>query len=265
MSWSERVEVHLRPGSVSIRRARLWSSGGEAKVVPLPARAMETSEPWRASVQALAREFDATREHGSALHVVLSDHFVRFAVVPWSADLINEAERSAFARLSFAQLYGQANEGWDIALDESLVAQPSIAAAIDRALLAALRELCSARRMRMASTLPAFVRDLNRHRASMRAEAFWLVRVEPGRLTLALRRGGQWIAVRTRRLDGAGAESLSGALRQEALACGAPPYGAVYLIDSGGSVQSIPGWQTTRLGTSSATGGVQQARAAAAK
>jgi hypothetical protein len=251
MSWFERIEVQLRPASVAIRRAPLWSAaGGAVKAVPVPTRAGESTETWREPLQTLARVLDEAQARGAALHVVLSDQFCRFALIPWSADLVRESERIAFARLSFSQTYGQASEGWDIALDESLTAQPAIAAALDRAFLHALREVCAARRVRLVSMVPAFVRDVERHRSALRGEDFWLARVETGRLTLALRQRGAWSAIRSRRLDGTGAEALANALRQEALACGVAPKGSVYLIDASGSVQAIPGWQTTRLGSS---------------
>jgi len=252
MSRFERIEVQLRPGSVAIRRAPMWSAaGGAAKAVPVPAHPGASAEIWREPLQTLARVLDdEAQARGAALHVVLSDHFSRFALIPWSADLVRESERLAFARLSFSQMYGQASDAWDIAIDESLSAQPAIAAALDRALVRALREVCAARHMRLVSMVPAFVRDVDRHRSALRGEDFWLVRVEIGRLTLALRQRGAWSAIRSRRLDGTAAEALANALRQEALACGVAPHGSVYLIDAGGSVQAIPGWQTTRLGSS---------------
>lgn len=262
MSWTTRLEVHLRPATVALRRARSWSVGGAPKLLSLPPRGPEAGEPWREPLHALVRELDAARERGSALEVVLSDHFVRFALLPFSADLVRDEERRAFARMTFAQVYGPTSEGWDIALDERLSPAPAIAVAIDRSLLQALRELCSARRMRLASVVPAFVRDLNRHRRLLRASTFWLARTEPGRVTLALRRGGAWAAVRTRRLDAAGAEPLARALRQEALACAAPAQGALYLIDSSGAVQSVPGWHTTRLGSAAVAAAAPRAVAA---
>jgi len=251
MSWLERIEVQLRPASVTIRRASVWSSaGGPVKTVPVPARPGESAELWREPLQVLARALDEAQARGAALHVVVSDHFSRFALIPWSADLVRQSERIAFARLSFSQMFGQASDAWEIALDESVAAQPVIAAALDRALLQALREVCAARRMRLVSVTPAFVREVARHRSALRGEDFWLARLETGRLTLALRQRGAWSAIRSRRLDGTDGQALASALRQEALACGVAPKGSVYLIDAGGSVQAIPGWQATRLGSS---------------
>ena len=265
MSWMERVEVTLRPMSLTMRRVRPWASHGAATVVPLAARSTEATEAWRDPLQALAHALDNRRDAGAALQVVLSDHFARFAVVPWSPDIVGDAEREAFARLSFSQVYGAVSDGWAIALDERLATQPAMAAAIDRSLLQALRELCKSRRMRLASVMPGLALDLNRYRSALREGHFWFARVEPGRLTVALRRDRTWVAVRTRRLDAAGAVALAGALRQEALACGSTPHGTVYLMDTTGTVQTIPGWQTVRLGRAVSAGSPPPARAAAAK
>ncbi|MCC7549125.1 MAG: hypothetical protein IT532_15295 [Burkholderiales bacterium] len=265
MSWSERLEVHLHPSSLSIRRTRPWSNGGTVRAVPLAVRGTDAAEVWREPLQALAHLFQESRERGSVLRVILSDHFARYAVVPWSADLVSDAERVAFARLTFAQIFGAASEGWEIALDDALRVQPAIAAAIDRGLLAALRELCGARRMRLASVVPALVRDVNRHRATLREGDFWFARIEPGRLVLALRRSAAWSTVRSRRLDAGGSEALAAALRQEAMACGAAPHGMLYLVDPGASVQSVPGWQVARLDAATAAAAAAAPRAAAAR
>lgn len=267
MSRWERFELRLQPSAVTVRRAALWSSMGAApRLLPVPGRAVESKEAWREPLQVAVRMLDDAQARGGALHVVLSDHFARYAVVPWSPGLVRDAERVAFARLTFSQTYGVLSDDWEIALDENLQAAPVIACALDRAFLQSLREICSARRMRLVSVAPAFVRALNRHRSALRGDSFWVARVESGRLTLALRDAGVWAALRTRRLDETDAQALASALRQEALACGASPKGSVYLMDMAGTTQSLPGWSVTRLGAAAgAAAAPQTARALAAK
>ena len=64
-----------------------------------------SGEPWRGCVETLGSALSAEHMAG-ALHVVLSDHFLRYALVPWSENLVADAERLAFARLTLSEIYG---------------------------------------------------------------------------------------------------------------------------------------------------------------
>ena len=99
MSWMERVEVTLRPMSLTMRRVRPWASHGAPTVVPLAARSTEATEAWRDPLQALAHALDNRRDAGAALHLVLSDHFARFAVVTRRPSGITAFSASTFSRI----------------------------------------------------------------------------------------------------------------------------------------------------------------------
>jgi hypothetical protein len=250
MPWPTHLDILLRPGEVRVARRPLLLGGREAVVAQAySVSSVEAEFPWHASLEVLAAVLQQETA-ARALQVVLSDHFVRYALVRWNGSLVADSERLAFARLTLSEIYGSLAEGWSVTLDQQPAGQPSFACAMDRDLLQALRELAGGRRMRLRSVSAALGRRINRHRTALRERVFCLASLEPGRLTLAFRNESGWLAVRTRRVNGNALEALAGVLRQEAAAAGAADGGCLYLIaDAATSLPSIhlPNWKVTRL------------------
>lgn len=253
--WSKRTDVLLRPDEVRIARRgmQLFSRAGRTRrfaVVREGRHGGNGGDPWQSSVDQLSEALLEAGVRGGALHVVLSDHFVRYLLVPWSEKLVADSERLALARLMLGEVYGGVAEGWEVCLDDQPAGQPSFACAVDRTLLQALRELCKQRDLRLASLVPSLVARVNRHRKALRERAFCLASVEPGRLTLAFRAAAGWTAVRSRRSDVPVTEALPAALKQESAAGGATSLGALYVI--GEDLAQLPplaiaGWKITHL------------------
>lgn len=149
------------------------------------------------------------------LSVVLSNHFVRYAVLPWSATLRSEREWAAFALHSFSATYGDVAKGWDIRVSVGGRERAALACAVDRELIASLQELPG-----LVSVRPHVMAAFNAHRAALPAQPFWFVLQEPGRLTLSLISAGQWRVVRHRQAAHGWHESLGVMLEREAAGCG---------------------------------------------
>jgi hypothetical protein len=213
------------------------------------------AEPWGNSLRAL----EAALAHAPArvaLRVVVSDHFVRYALVPWSAALVADSDRLNFARLTLRQTYGAAADRWEVCLDAQPAGMPSFACGIDRTLVAALRDAAARHGARLAAVVPLLADRIERNRRALKAKSFCLVSVEPGRLTLAFRAERAWQAVRSRRAEGALVDTLPAALRQEATAGAATANGTLYLIAERAAdiaPLAVPGWQIVRLTEPEAT------------
>ena len=177
------------------------------------------------------------------LHVEVSDHFARYALLPWSENLLTDSERIAFARLQFSEVYGGLSDGWTIVADEQPAGAPSFACAMDTALLEGLRELCVQRRLQLASVEPCLTARMNRHRSMLREARFCFASVEPGRLTMAFREPAGWQAIRSRRIEAGTPGELSSALAQEAAAGSVTGEGALYLIgEPAPATTGVRGW-----------------------
>lgn len=251
----ERLRVELRPGSVGLtgyagfKRSRVLYV--HAIDTELPQRGSEHSaEPWRVSLDALAAGLRDQRGALGGIEVILSDHFVRYALIPWSENLVSDNERMAFARLAFRDVYGNLSDTWDVSVDQQPAGQASFACGVDRGLVAGLRDIVSHAGGRLESVKPALTECFNRHRRMLKEPEFCLATAEPGRISLAFRLRGGWQAVRSRRIEGPLAETLPTLLKQEAVAGSAPEGGALYLCAT--SIDDVPpfavqGWRLTRL------------------
>jgi hypothetical protein len=195
------------------------------------------------------------RARGLKLQIILSEHFVRYGLVPWSEDLVRDSERLAFARLAFREVYGALADGWEICLDEAPAGEPGLACAVDRLLLNEIQDAAVSVGAHIEEIVPALADCLNKHRRLLQAREFCLANVEGGRVTFAFRTGAGWHAIRSRRINGLLPDDLPTLLKQEASACGAAESGVLYLCARDALASSdiaIPGWKVTKLADSDA-------------
>jgi hypothetical protein len=247
------LRADLRPGSVTLARK---SSFIGTRLQPLYGVEVEQddtteqAEPWRASVEALANMLGAGRQRSSAIEVVVSNHFVRYALVPWSENLVRNAERLAFARLAFRDVYGALADRWEICLDDPAAGQAALACAMDPELLGAIRSAVTTIGARLDGVVPGLADCINRHRRALKRREFCLANVEAGRVTFAFRARAGWRAVRSRRMEGPLSELLPTLLKQEASASGVQEGGVLYLcaphVQDHASLL-VPGWKVVLL------------------
>jgi hypothetical protein len=177
------------------------------------------SRGWNPALEALREMLDGSdRSRGSAT-VVLSNHFVRYLVLPWMAQLVTQAEELEFARARYAKVFGEASRQWDILLSPAAPGQSRLTAAVDSGLLASLGAALACCRLHLAAVEPLLAARFNQARRSIGANA-WLVLAERGWLLTAWISRGQWHSVRGRPINGA-IVPLAEVLEQERLLLGA--------------------------------------------
>lgn len=164
----------------------------------------------------------ARRSAGRTLTLVLSNRYLRYAVLPWTETLHSEDEWLAYARHIFASTYGPQSLNWDIRICDTGRKAARLACAFDAALLDALRAVEG-----MASVQPYLMWAFNARRAAFDGEPAWFVLQEPGRLLICLITDGQWRSVRARQIDPQWRETLALLLDREAYMAGVPAGGRV--------------------------------------
>jgi hypothetical protein len=171
------------------------------------------AELWHGALQALKGvDFGA-----AAVSVVLSNHFVRYALVPWSEALSTPQEEEAYVRHHFTRIHGERARGWALRWSDGLCS------AVDQALLQELSSAFSGKPARLVSVQPALMAAFNRARRRIPAAGAWLTHQESGRACVALYQRG-WRSVLNAR--GAAAELLE---RERHRAGGAAPEMALEL------------------------------------
>lgn len=165
--WPERVTVSLEPHRVMV---------GKRAVDADPEYG---AEPWHGALEALRREAAAWRKRID-VSVVLSNHFVRYAVLPPQDGAATAEEEIALARFQFTRIHGERVKGWEVRVSEEL------ACAIDTALLEGIRSAFPhSGKARLVSVQPFLMTAYNRTRARIPREGAWLLLAEAGRTCLA--------------------------------------------------------------------------------
>jgi hypothetical protein len=131
------------------------------------------------------------------LTVVVSGHFSRFCLVPWSDQISSPEELRGFAQLCFEDLYGVPSQPWSLVLSAEPAGYDRVASALPQDLLERLRTLVSGRGLKLRSVQPYLMAAFNHFDKSFDAADFLFVVAEPVRSVLLLAREGRWAAVRS--------------------------------------------------------------------
>lgn len=186
--FPDRLLVSLAPCRVTTARVRglLRVKLAERKIIDCdPAFG---AEPWQGAVGALAG-----LDPGLRTTAIVSNHFVRYAVVPWSEDLDTAAEEEAYVRHHFAKVHGERAQGWALRWTDR--GQTRLASAIDKALLEALKAALP----RLTSVQPLLMAAINQCRSAIPRSGAWLALVEDERTCVALHQAGAWRSVQNAR------------------------------------------------------------------
>lgn len=198
--FRDRLLISLAPQSVALLRV---SGTLRPSVLEAVAHACDSefgSAPWHGALDTLRATLVSLRRERLDVTVVLSNHFVRYALVPWSEELDSPDEELAFARHVFAGTYGERAKTWEIRLSEETPGAARLASAVERGLLEELRGCFpDSGKPRLVSVQPFLMSTFNLWRRRLGSEAAWFVLVEPGRACLARFSKGRWAAVRNAR------------------------------------------------------------------
>jgi hypothetical protein len=205
--WRDETEVWISPGEVGLRRMR---RGIHPSCVAETTRTVDSdSMDWRPAVAVLDACLAENEWQGARARLVVSNLWVRYAIVPWSDAVANEDERCAHASICLAETYGALGPEWHVCLSEGEPGQARIVCAIHEGLLAALRSTLAARRGRMLSLQPALIAAHNRWRERLPQSTGWFVHVEDGGLAAVRLTETGWDRVYTARIGADWAIELS--------------------------------------------------------
>lgn len=172
--------------------------------------------PWSGALRVLESalpEFSGSKSYAT---VVLSNHFIRYALIPWSDALNDAKEEMAYARHSFSEMYGQDSGAWELRVSTGRGCTAQMASAVDARLLGSLRESLGRFAVNLKSIQPHLMLACNACHASLRDRSAWLAVLEHGNLCLALLQKGRWSWVRSMRIGSNWHEELPLLLEREA-------------------------------------------------
>lgn len=152
--------------------------------------------PWSAALSALERVLQRPEVTPGDLSLVLSNHFVRYLLLPWNDQITTREEFDNYARACFDNVFGAAAQAWEIRVSPGRPGAPRLASAVDRELLAALRLSAAQSRLRLVSIQPYLMAAYNRLGRHFRGGDFVFALIERGRTCLLTTAGRRWHSVR---------------------------------------------------------------------
>jgi hypothetical protein len=157
-----RLVVGMTQGQVCVMVLQGWRDpriANQYELSVFDASSNEASLQWQPYVQTLQTILNTQQLQNLPCSVVLSEQWVRWAVVPWMAEEMASAGMSAqelvtLVQLSFAQLYTDMHE-WVPELGRPHYGYSQLAAAIPKALLDNLRSVLISNQLKLSSCYSA--------------------------------------------------------------------------------------------------------------
>ena len=208
LSLLDRLTLFVHPQRVVLERQPWRGTVNRQQAdVALPVAGEADWQPVLTAAEALLK---ACGQRGAALRIVVADHFVRYALLPWSDVLVTRKARQGMALALLKNALGDKANTLEIAIDRPAFARNGIAAGIDRQLLASLRAAAKEQRLRLNTLQPRLIAELAGRRKQL--DDGWFACIDRGWLTLAGLRNGDISCLHNHRATTSDPAMLSGEL-----------------------------------------------------
>lgn len=228
--WRKQLRIALAPDMVS---AVLLAPGRQGKVerkAVWPCRPVPLdTHPWEAALRTFSQNVAGLKAADADVSFVLSNHFVRYVLLPWSDQLTGAGEREAMAGIHFERHFGAAVGGWTVCLSDSGYGKASLASAVDAPLPVAIVHVCKAAKLSVGSVQPYLMSAFNHYRRGLTADSFCVAVAEDRRVGLLMAQAGEWHAVRNLPLRGPLTDQLLPIVNREILLAGLSAPARIYL------------------------------------
>jgi len=197
--WRDEIGIYLAPHKLALTRL---SRGVKPKPVGEAGwvNEVEGDSHWSAALQGLDALLTQPEWQRANVRVVVADHWVRYACVPYSAALSGEAERVAHARHVLTGIYGEVVSQWTITLSDARPGRALVACALPAALVEDLHGVLARHALPLKSLQPQLISAYNHWRAKLPDGGAWFVSIEQGTLAAARLSPGGWDRVHSVRI-----------------------------------------------------------------
>ena len=197
-SSRNRLRIALCPDRVAIVQL---AGGPQPRLLSKQVQTCDAADAgWEPSIEVLESVLAEGNWGKGDATVVLSNHFMRYLIQPWSDVALSDAEQMALVAHRFAEVYGtEAAANWEFRLSQGALGAAAVASAVPRELPARLRALFKSSPLRLRSVQPYLMTAFNACRNELDGEAAGFVLAERGVFCAGLLRDGQWSGIRLRR------------------------------------------------------------------
>lgn len=191
-----RVFVHPQQLVLIRRSSGLKKSVIAKQVIPTKGDALSTGmEAWQSTLDHLKLALVDQRWQGADVEVVISNHLVRYAIIPWRNQIKHDRERQAYLKHCFIEGFGESAQGWNLQLSESGFGKPAIASGMSNEMLLSVRKCFEGAGIKLRNLFPQVVIAINPVLNKIGKRSIWFCMIESGRIFLAMIHQGQWQAI----------------------------------------------------------------------
>ena len=218
--WSNRLTVGLFSDGIRVRDGGA-SASVDSGAIFWPNAAGGEPNSWSQGVETLQRWIIEAASRRARLDIVISDHFARYFVLPWSSDLTSDDEWLALARARVDMTWGN-GDSWEVRLDRPRFGSNRLACAMDQDLRRQLLSLKGSGGVAINSIQANFTATFNKLCPSVSGSLTLVVVAERTCVTIGSVEDYQWRQVRTLSLSNSDQQSLGRIIERERLLLGLP-------------------------------------------
>ena len=198
--WRDQIGVFIGPGKLVLARLK---RGIRPQFVAQHGVCVEPSinGDWDLALAALRQQTEQELWQDANVRVVVSDHWARYAMLPWSPNLTRDAERMAHARLILREAYGDVADQWTVRLSDSTPRAATIISAMPTALLDDLKAAFAPPKFRIISLQPNLITSFNNWRDKLPQTSAWFASIDDGSLAALHLTDGHCDRVRSVRIS----------------------------------------------------------------
>ncbi|HSG30062.1 MAG TPA: hypothetical protein VLB82_00790, partial [Thermodesulfobacteriota bacterium] len=152
--------------------------------------------------------------------ITLSNHFVRYVILPPQAEITKPVEVDAYAIFRLKEIYGERADTWRRSVSTWDPLEGAICAAIDTNLFNRLEEITRRYRIKLKSIEPYLALVFDSCKQQLNGTRIYFALIESGRICIALLENGIWQNIRNQRVLNNVDKELLAALDQEAILYG---------------------------------------------
>ena len=186
----------------------------------LPCTSLPGVPSWQPAMDTLEAWLDSNEISRANVKVILSNHFVRYALIPFSPDVTSRAEEQALALILMENTYGDPAKIWRLEIAVGGYGEPRLVAAVDEELLVAIENIIKSTTLQLVSIRPYLISAFNSFRNQMQGADGLFALAESGQLVLATFKNEQLFSVRRLTLNGQLNEQLPSHLMREIIMVG---------------------------------------------
>lgn len=213
---------------------------------------IKTDAPaWQQVTVQLERLLSAMQlKPGTRLNITLASEFVRHLSLPPLQIRMNAAEKLAYVVAAYQDIYGEVVNDWEMKLHDSPANETTLAAAIDKKLLAELSEIALKHQLILNTVQPYLMRAFNALASRIGNASGYLVILETKRLLLINLQDGKYQNLHTYVVGDNWQSELESLMLREALLSNTDTQEVLVYAPTQKNVvlNVIDGWQQKRIG-----------------